>query len=193
VIWVTLLLLLFAIPVMAADETLFSGSFESSSFKGPDLKFSQVLGQGAIFIGGYGGKIINRTTFYGSGGYLLASRIEAPDQPGGDTLYIFFAYYGFVFEYIFEPSKLLHFNGNVLIGPGYVRYTTSNFDFTKSDIWSYCLVVEPGVTAIINVTDRFRAGLGLSYRMVSGVSAGSLTNNDLGGLSVNLSVKFGEF
>ncbi len=193
IICITLLLLLFTIPVMAADETLFSGNLESSRISGPDLKFSQVLGNNAIFIGGYGGKIINRTNFFGSGGYILASQIETPDQSGLETLYVFFAYYGFVYEYIFKPSKLLHFTANVLIGPGYVKYVPNNLNFNVSNKGSYCLVAEPGATATINITEQFRAGLGVSYRMVSGVSAGSLTNSDLSGISVNLFFKFGEY
>ncbi len=189
VICLTLTLLLIAVPAWAA-ETLLSGNYETSHYNGPDLKISSVQGNSAIMIGGYGGDLINRTFFLGHGGYILLSRLDAPV---GGGQYINFAYYGLMVEYVLNSDELIHFAGNVLIGPGYVIYGPADFDFSRSEQGSLCWVIEPGATAVINVTESFRAGIGLSYRLVSGSNISGLSDDDLSGLSVNLFFKFGEF
>ena len=61
---------------------------------------------------------------------------------------------------------------------------------TASDlIW----VLEPTVSLEMNVMKFFRIGAGASYRYVLGVDSGGLTNEDFGGLSAMLILKFGRF
>ena len=196
VIGVVLFLLCLSIPVFAEDETLIKGKIESTHIGSAELKFSPISGNSGIMIGGYSGQLYNSSYFFGSGGYILANRIQAPDLgPTFNTknLYYNFCYYGFVFEYMNNPSKLVHLNGKIFVGPGFVNYVPSNFDFTQGPGSSYCLVIEPEVSLTLNVSESLRAGLSLGYRTVSGVNLVGLSNDDLSGLTVNLNFSFGEF
>jgi hypothetical protein len=54
-------------------------------------------------------------------------------------------------------------------------------------------VIEPGIDAEINIHKNFRIGLGVYYRIVSGVDYADLTNTDLNGISGQITLKFGAF
>jgi hypothetical protein len=80
---------------------------------------------------------------------------------------------------------------HLLVGYGSVGYTPSGGTTTdKSNI----MVIEPGIDYEINIAPFFRVALGASYRMVTGVdSTAGLSNSDLGGLSLGITLKWGGF
>ncbi len=188
------LFLLFSIPVLAADETLLSSDItENGGYGGMEIKATSIYNTSGIMTGGYGGWLINRKFMIGLGGSNLISQVKAPDvvQTGSDTYYINFYYYGLKFEYIDSPSKLIHFSGSVLVGAGSVNYTFIN---TIDKIGrANCFVVEPSAKLMLNVNNWFRTGVGASYRYVNGVNMPGLSNNDLSGMSYNVTLLFGKF
>jgi len=177
----TLLGILATSSVAAAqDETLVSGGLESGGFGAPVVKFSDVGGDFAVFVGGRGGWIINHTFVLGAGGYGLASNIgESPF-----VREVEFGYGGLELEYINRSDKIFHFSIYTLIGGGGV---TSLFDVADG-----VFVLEPVVNLMVNVTKWFRVGAGGGYRFVSGADQ-DLSNGDLSAFVGVLTFKFGGF
>jgi hypothetical protein len=188
-------LLLAAIPALAEEQTLIGNSAESTSVWGIDLKSSPVMGQPGLWFGGYNGRIINNgSLFIGSEGYILLTPIDAPATAPTLTVdsHVGLFYCGLNCEYNLNPSKLIHISGSISGGVLYVKYVGVDYNFADG-LASLCFVVEPGVNVMMNVTDSFKAGVGVSYRSVSGLNIQGLTDDDLKGVSINLIFKFVEF
>ncbi len=195
VISMLLALVLLVAPVLARDETLIDGKFESSGFGGPVLKLTQLNDELGLMVGGRGGWIINHTFVIGGGGYGLANKIEAKKTSSNTTLYLEMGYGGLEFEYINASSKLIHFSIYTLIGGGGVGYSDRDshtaFD-EKLDQDSF-FVLEPAVNAMLNVTQNFRMGIGVGYRFISGADSNGIGDSDLSWPSATLTFKFGKF
>ena len=168
-------------PALAQEEaTLVAGDFHSGGFGAPVVKFSDVGGDFAVFVGGRGGWIINHTFVLGGGGYGLASNLgEFPFERE-----IEFGYGGLELEYINRSNKVVHFSIYTLIGGGGVVLL---FDRTDS-----VFVLEPAINLMFNVTKFFRIGAGGGYRLVAGADQ-DLSNGDLSAPVGVLTLKFGSF
>jgi len=85
-------------------------------------------------------------------------------------------YGGFVVEYFHDSSKLVNFSARLLLGGGGVdRYRG---DGSAGGFF----IARPELRAFLNVTRRFRLGLGVGYRAVYG---GGRLDAPLGGVSVS--------
>ncbi len=194
-----IMLLMVAANAAAQEETLFEKETETSGFGGPTVKYTTIHNQRAMMLGGRGGWIIDHSFIIGGGAYGTASEINAPAGvlPLAGPLDIKFEYGGFELEYLFEPNSLGHLGMYILIGGGTIKYDKdrggdgdSNEQAGEND---YVFVVEPAVTAELNVTSWFRLNGALSYRHVNGVTQVGLKNGDFRGLTATLTFKFGEF
>ena len=199
-----LIALMITPAAMAQEETLLGGGpVEHGGFGAPVVKYSPVRGEPAVFVGAYGGWLINHSFLLGLGGYGLVSSIEPAEGAGPFYLLpyvprIQMGYGGLVLEYIASPEKLVHFSFWMLIGGGEVVYT--QWDWWNDD-WhdSYhgpadqFFVFEPGANVEVNVTSFFRVAAGASYRLVNGIQLQGLSNTDLSGPALNLALKFGSF
>lgn len=178
------------------DLTDSSGITEYGGYGGPILKYSNLRNETGAFVGGYGGWLINHKYFIGIAGYGLFNRIEAgPEAPlnPGSVLYIKSSYGGFFFEYIFFPDEFLHFNLQLMIGGGQVRYIKLDaLDFNYHGESSY-FAAEPGINAELNVMKYIRFCAGAGFRFVSGQKLEGMKNSQLGGLGVNFTLKLGSF
>jgi len=137
-------------------------------------------------VGGRAGFIINRALLIGIEGYGLVNEIEV-STPRNRLLD--FGYGGLFLGYVNRSQKLVHLSIHSLIGGGGLHYRPDYYDDWVDAIF----IVEPGADLILNVTRRFRIGLGGSYRFVSGVDLDGLSNDEIGGLSASLVFKFGRF
>lgn len=205
----TLLLLAFSLPAYAQEaETLLSAPIEHGGYGALVVKGSPVGGSMEMFVGAYGGWLINHQLLIGAGGYGLVTDARASQTAqdaygyAGTTLYTNFGYGGFVTEYLFTPSKLVHVNAQLLIGAGGVNYRDSWYDNGWDDNSSdhhygpsdEVFVLEPSVLLELNVTSWFRIDAGAGYRYVSGIEdLRGITNADLSGFSGSLAFKFGSF
>ncbi|KPK81198.1 MAG: hypothetical protein AMS25_07250 [Gemmatimonas sp. SM23_52] len=74
----SLLVLFLALASSAAaqERTLLGRGFHSGGFGGPVVKFSEVDGDFAVFVGARGGWIINHMFVLGAGGYGLVNEID---------------------------------------------------------------------------------------------------------------------
>lgn len=173
----------------AQEQTLLDSEFESGGFGGPVVKFSQVMDDFAVFMGGRGGWIINHTLAIGGGGYGLVNNIPAPENP--DYIMVL-GYGGIELTYIIASDRLIHTNIYALIGGGSLDFRERGYEDDTYDGDTF-FIVEPGVDMIVNMTSFFRIGLGIHYRLISEVDYPGILNEDLDGPSVSVTFKFGHF
>lgn len=195
------LLVFFLVPVFClvpntalAQESgsMINGSVSHGGFGGPVVKISSINNGLGVFVGGRGGWIINfhpdHAFVFGGGGYGLSTDIEIDDvMLSGEPVYLKLGYGGLELEYVNRTRNLVHFSVYTLIGGGGANY---NEEDQNGDTF---FVIEPGVNALFNVTDFFRIGGGVSYRLISGVNLDGVSDTDLSGASVVLTFKFGSF
>lgn len=188
------LMLLIASPLLAQQQTLFSGKVEHGGYGGPVVKFSQVNGKFGVLVGGHGGWIINHTLVIGGGGYGLTNDVEANALGPSNKKYIDFGYGGFEVEWVMNSDKLVHFSVHTLIGGGSVAYQREDSTDRAEDLDGF-FVLEPGVTLDLNVTTWMRFSVGASYRYINGVDSNLKlsSNKDLSGLSAMVMLRFGKF
>lgn len=200
-----LILLVCASSLFAQRKSLFEGDMDNGGFGGPRVKFTSVKGNLGVLVGAYGGWLINHQFLLGGGGYGLANNVKPNDDVQktfnySSQPYIDFGYGGAVVEYYFNPDQLIHSSVSLLIGAGGVSYRGSDPDNNIiSGDWKddhkgdAVFVLEPGVSAELNIAKYFKMGVSVSYRYVSGVNLYGVSNSDLSNLSAGVAFKFGVF
>jgi hypothetical protein len=197
---ISLMILIWTMPVFAGDETLFSGNVEHGGFGGPVVKFTQIKDEFGVLVGGRGGWIINHSFVLGAGGYgLVNENIDVRRFGNDSTTYLTMGYGGVEMEYMCRPSRLMHMSFQTLIGAGWAGYCKEysdnypEYDNNDSPRGDRFFVFEPGINIELNVVTFFRTDLGASYRVVSGINSDRLKNSDIAGPSLNIAFKFGKF
>jgi len=144
-------------------------------------------------MGGQGGWIINHTFVLGGIGYGLVNEVEAG---GSQNLKLEFGCGGGLLEFIIASNKIVHFSVQSMIGAGGVKFAAIDYKEEYEEI-DYSddgfFVLEPGANVIINVSNNFRIGLGVTYRYINGVDYADLSDSDLSGVSAQILLKFGDF
>jgi hypothetical protein len=194
-IFVLIVILMFLSNGMAAQQpdstqSLFKSEIKVSELYTPEIKFNSIQGDIGTLIGMYGGIVINRTFLVGiSGGVNLGHpRVN-------------YGYFGGIGQYIWNPSKMVHFSSQLLVAFG----STKDYEHPKSgpldNFWNISgagfFVMEPGINLELNLSRRHILVAGISYRFVSGlnenhenVSITHVTNKDLSGINFNIGLKF---
>lgn len=189
-----LAIMLFSSAVMAQEQTLLSGDLDHGGFGGPTFQLTQFDDQLGVMIGGHGGWIINHTVYLGGGGMGLVNDIEI--DLGLDSLrYLDFGYGGLELGIVLASRRLIHVTLSSLIGGGGVQYRSSysDHDFDNNNEGDTFFMVEPAVHVVLNVTRRFRIGLGGGYRLIRGVDLAGLSDDFLSGPNASLTLNFGSF
>ena len=175
-----------------STQTLFKSGVKVSELWTPEIKINSIQGDIGTLIGIYGGALINRTLLVGfSGGVNLGHpRVN-------------YGYFGGIGQYIHNPSRMMHWSGQLLIAYG----TTKDYESPKSgpfdNFWNISgesfFLMEPGVNLELNLSSRLTLVAGVSYRYVSGlddtnenVSITHVTNEDMSGINFNVGLKFGK-
>ncbi len=168
-------------------QTLFSGSTRISGFGGPLMSFTTVNGTFAHMMGGGGGVLLG-DFFLGGYGEGLTNQILID----GDRLD--FGHGGFWTGYSFMANRPFHPTLSAQIGWGNAR--EGEFDqstYTTDNVF----VFNPALELEMNFTHFFRLGIGVHYRLVTGVDPQMhlepISNADLSGPGAMLTFKFGWF
>ncbi len=181
------------------DETLVGNrGTQFGGFGGPVVKITSVAGTNATISGGRGGFIVNRRFVIGGGGYgLVNENIRTGYRfSNGAEPTLGFGYGGLEFEYITQPTRLVHATFGTLLGGGEAFYEdtqTQGGTTSTQRISTNVFVLEPQIMAELNVTRWFRPGIGVTYRYVSGTDLPGLADSDLSGVAGLLTFKFGSF
>lgn len=189
-----LLIIVFTCKISAQEQTLLSGTITHGGFGGPEVKFTQFDQNFAVLVGGKGGWIINHQIIIGGGGYGLVNKIDAKVSINGEVPLLNFGYGGLILEYVQDWDKLFHYTFSALIGGGGISYRHRDNSNTGNNFMSNnFFVVEPAANGEANIASFFRINLGVSYRWLSNVDLNGFNSDKLGGLTANLTFKFGSF
>jgi len=187
-------------PVLAQEETLFSGKIESGGYGGPTVKVGSFHGKSSLLMGGQGGWIINHHVVIGGGGYGLVTDVPVERAGVDKDQYLNLGYGGLLLEYVVNPNELLHVELQSLIGAGGVSFRDEKFsemdgrDEERHNLEDDSFFVwEPGVNVVLNITKNFRFALGGTYRYVNGVSLSGTSEEELAHYTVQVGCKFGKF
>ncbi len=156
-----------------APEHLIEDPIENGFFLALDVKFSTVEGEFANFTGLYGGWLINHRFLIGVGGYGRTNDVDRMTM----------GYGGGVFEYFFNPGRLVNYSIRGLVGAGHATFNNSGLD-------GNFFAAEPEVRVQLNLSKRLRLGFGTGYRFTEG--AGTLSSG-LGGFTAAINLKLGSF
>jgi hypothetical protein len=156
----------------------------------PALKATPMNNTWGTLLGAYGGAILNKNILVGIGTYATF---------GHESVNM--GYTGLMVEYLYQPHRLLHFGGSLLVGMG----TASTMRPSSFRPWglaenivrlfspSQFIVLEPSAFGEVNLSQSLSLSLGASYRYITGYReslSSVLTNTNLSGISANVGVRF---
>lgn len=176
------------------DETLIQPHMVVGGYFAVGTKHTQVKEAFSFFMYGRASMVINHTWAIGAGGCGIVNDPIPEyfeDEPGFLKLRMYYG--GWIPEFIPWSKNVLHLSIPVLIGAGKVEYKGDYRDSKTGEDSDTYFIVEPEINLEWNITRFWRLDLGASYRFVSGCELGDVSNEDLSGVSGNLTFKFGKF
>jgi len=181
-----------------AQETLLGGDVAHGGFGALVTKVGPVLDGLGVITGARGAWVVNldraHALHLGFGGYGLATRHALPESnPEAPRKQMGFGYGGLEVGYVNSPDRLVHLGAIALIGAGGAAPWERGYSWPHMPAPSFGFVLEPGLTAELNLTTFSRLNLGISYRWVSGLGIDGVTDGDLSGVNGTLSILLGRF
>ena len=167
---------------------------ENGAFGAPVFKYTRLAGQTAMIIGGKGGWIINRRFVLGAGYYVLTSNVSSDftDPDYNQNLMLDFNYGGLDFEYLLLYDSRFNLSISMLLGSGGLNFYLN--DISKKFSSRNLLVWEPQLNFEIELYKWLHADAGISYRLISAYKeVYNISKNDLQGINVLLTLKFGKY
>lgn len=180
-----------------------SGHRASGAYGALSNKFTTINGEFANMAEVYGGWYINHRFLLGISVAAVTNNIPVPaefsSRPGVDMSYEY-GQLGLMTEYTLWSHKAVHLSFHMMNGVGstvqYQRYPNEDNYWDENDDPSdaNCFFVsEPGVKLEMNILKWLRFSPGISYRAAFGSDAEGLSDGDISGTSLNLTLKFGKF
>ena len=176
------------IAVSSAQE------LESGAFAAPVLKYTKLVNQSALIIGGKIGWIINKRIVLGAGYYALSSNVKSSEfnSEYNKNLMLRFNYGGIELEYLLLKDTKYNLSLDMLFAGGGLDFYLA--DVNKKFSYRNLLVWEPEINFEMELFDWLHADAGVSYRMISSyIEVYNMTRNDLQGLNFLLILKFGKY
>ncbi len=163
------------------DETLFNRLKITGAWGGPNTIFTTAGDDNLVLSGGFGGLEFAKDYFIGFGGVSTVGDFFLNDL---STDRYQMSYGGLILGYSPNAHKLVHLQGNILLGAGDVR----NRDSFEEDEF---IVIEPNIGVEINVVRWFRIGVNGGYRALLDTDLSGSTNNDFSRFFGQINFKFG--
>jgi hypothetical protein len=181
-------------------STLFSGikGTHFSGYGGIYSRYSKIGDTYGTLMGGRGAVLLNDKFAFGAGAMGLVypksrERLSGNKYTGENDI-TDFSYGGFITEYYFNPKSLIVFSFGNLIGGGTLSFTNDdkdkkNHQHERDEFF----IIEPEVNVFVNLTRFCRAGIGVSYRFISGLNTKDFGKKDFNGPTASAMVQFGWF
>jgi len=189
-------------------KTLFrnNGPKASGGFGAASNKFTTIKGEPANLVEIYGGWYVNHRFLLGVGAAASTNNITVPIQYRTDpTRRMSYEYgqVGLMTEYIVASDRAIHFGFQLFGGAGFtLQYDRDQYkyqDETDEELRDYdhdtnwFTVAEPGVKVEMNIFRWMRFAPGVSYRFAHGSDGKGMNDDDVNGMNVNFTLKFGKF
>lgn len=184
------------------NETLFksNGIRKSGGYGAISNKFTRINGEFANINEVYGGWYVNRSFLIGVAASATTNRMNVPEENkiwNGERMTYQYGQFGLMTEYVMASTKKIHFAVNLITGAGFMlQYDRRNYDDLDdfdSRNPNFFFVMEPGAQVELNLTNWMRFSPGVSYRRAFGSNSKGLSDDDLSGISANVTFKFGRF
>jgi hypothetical protein len=189
-------------PIWPDDDkqkTLVNNESKLGSFGALSVNYSQADDATWVYLGAEAGIIINDYFILGLAGYGLASSITIKDTEVATSgeLNVYGGYGGVMLGAKIAPKKVFHFNIPILLGIGNLEVSDNSY-FLQGDPKftierSLFFVLEPRLEAEMNVTQKFRLGIGAGYRLINGTDLSYYDDQNLSMTTYQLSLKFGRY
>ena len=186
-------------------RTIFrSGHRASGGYGAISNKFTSINGEFANLAEVYGGWYINHKFLFGIGAAAVTNHVPvAPEHSTmpGYTMSYEYGQAGLMLEYTLWSHRAIHvafqlFNGGAFTVQ-YQRYKWEDDQFWNEPVehhdTNFFFVTEPGVKVEMNIFKWLRFSPGVSYRAAIGSNAIGLTDENISGMSMNMTLKFGKF
>lgn len=184
-----LLALLTASTAFAERSALISYDDQWNLFSKFELGITDIDESSAMMGGAAVGGLLNDHVGIGIAGRTVLDSVETQSPRLQDISDTDFWYGGGYLEYVFSPDSLVYASLNVLVGGGRLEVKTTSDDEDKVSVFA----VEPGLNLMVNVTETFNIGLGVTYRFISGVDIEGLDDGAMSGVSGNIFLRFTQF
>ncbi|MFC1607642.1 hypothetical protein ACFL47_06680 [Candidatus Latescibacterota bacterium] len=192
-IMVMFLLALAATAHSQETKTLLGQDTNVGFVWGVETKSTDIKGDIGTSIGFMGGALFNHAYLLG---LTFGANITHPD--------VNHSYFGVITQYTRKPQELIHCSGQLFLGVGttkdYERKKSSSMDNFGNTTGPGFYIIEPGVNAEVNLNEKVRLLVGLSYRIVTGldedddlISTTNVKDSDFSGFHINIGVKIGKY
>ncbi len=169
------------------------GGFGALSFRGSDFR-----GETIVMAGFRGGWIINRAVAIGFEGHGIIPTAKYSDVTPLQDVFIIGGYGGMFIEPIILSNQVVHITFPIAGGAGWLGYledyenntVDSSSDVVADDVFWY---IEPGVALEVNVSRRFRIGVGMTRRFVENLELLATSTSDFENTNYFFTMKFGRF
>ncbi|MGB2867092.1 MAG: hypothetical protein WBD36_01460 [Bacteroidota bacterium] len=175
------------------SETLTGSDVSIGSLWSLELKTNSVQREIGSSISVYWATVIDRSVILGLGGFWNLTHTVTN-----------YGSFQLLAQYVPEPDRLLHFGGQLMLGfatvKDYQNPKNGLFDNFGNTSGASYYMIEPGVSAELNLTTSKKLVLGLGYCAAFGLEANhssiaksNVTNRDLSGLNIIIGLKFGDY
>jgi len=179
-----------------------NGPRSSGGYGALGNKFTTINGEFANLAELYGGWYINHHFMIGLGAAAVTNNIPVALQYSALPKRMSYEYgqCGLMTEYVIGSDKAVHLAFQLFGGAGFtVQYERYGDDYSwdnhrrgpYDENWFF--VAEPGVKLEVNIFRWMRFCPGISYRAAFDSKSIDLSDSDISGTSINLSLKFGKF
>ena len=174
-------------------QTVLTGGVSHGGFGAVHLRAGKVGNERSLFMGGEAAWVANQRLILGVGVWALVSgnaRIATSSGAEDESAPLRMGYAGALVGYRIAPAAIVHPTASILIGAGGASIADSQAAGDDDDAF---FVAEPALGVELNVASFVRLGVGASYRWVAGVELAGLRDEDLSGLTGELSLRLGRF
>jgi len=168
---------------------------DRSFFIAPELKYTKVIGDWETIAGMRLGYCINHKYVFGLGadGIISDNGFEGTGSTSeNDYLRNAIVYGGFYFDFIVPTGIPLQVSFPTLLGIG-GDFVYEKQPYIKILEGSDFLFAEPKINLEFNLSRVIHIGAGVGYRFVANSHIQRLSNKDLSGMVINVTVKLGSF
>ena len=203
---ILLIAVLFVSLKLSAQENIQSKPPEGrklhhSGYGALTTNYSKFNGENAMFVGAYGGWLINHKLMLGLAGQYLVTQHDGFgfNQETNKRNELKMGYGGLMVEYTFLEKRKIHATANSIVGFGVITNgSNGGYDPETGESWrsvdeSGFLAFHPSVNVELDVTRWFRVSAGGGYRIIASSNIKNLSDADLSSPTANVTLKFGIF